>query len=51
MIEPVENEYVDRALDNGNITISAIQRNVVATPCAAVLVTNIHLAAMIKNYR
>jgi len=51
VIEPVANEYIDRTLDNGNMTISAIQRKVVATPCPAVLVTNIHLAAMIRKNR
>ena len=49
MIEQVANEYIDGTLDNGSVASSAIQRNVVATPYPAVLVTNIHVAAMIRS--
>jgi hypothetical protein len=47
----VGNEYIDNVLDKGNMASSAIQRNVVATPCPAVLVASIHLATMIRNSR
>jgi hypothetical protein len=49
VIEPVENESIDNALDKGNMPSSTIQRNVVATPCRAVLLTSIHLATKINN--
>jgi hypothetical protein len=50
-MDPDGNEYIDNALDNGNMASSAIQRNVVAPPCPAVLVTSIHLTTMIRNSR
>ena len=51
VMDPEGNEYVDNALDNGNMARSAIHRNVVAPPCPAVLVTSIHLTTMIRNSR
>ena len=51
VIEPVENEYIDNALDKGNMPSNTIQRNVVATPCRAVLLTSIHLTTKIRNNR
>ena len=50
-MDPVDNEYIDNALDKGNMASSAIQRNVVATPCPAALVTSIHFVTMIRNNR
>ena len=46
-----ENEYIDTALDNGNMASSAIQRNVVIAPCPAVLATNLHLNIINRNSR
>ena len=48
-MEPVENEYIDTALDKGKMARSAIQKKVGDTPCPAALVTNIHLTTMIRN--
>ena len=51
VIEPVENGYIDNALDKGNMPSSTIQRNVFTTPCLAVLLTSIHLTTKIRNNR
>ena len=40
-MEPELNEYIDNALDIGNMASSAIKRNFVATPCPAALATSI----------
>ena len=46
-----KNHYIHNALDNGNMASRAIQRNVVAAPCPAVLATSIHLNSMSRNSR
>ena len=48
-MDPVGNEYIDNVLDKGKTASSAIQKNVVDTPCPAALVTSIHLTTMIRN--